>query len=231
MRSSDKKPEANRHKVRTIKSGGGKTGSGDLDSTQLKAIGKGLGNSEFDKQLSSGNGQRDVLLAHVCERLKTIHGAQNKELQAMGREREWFKQVAKGTDGYHLPDPTRWHECAQLFQRAAEALCNGNLGRGAQLLERATEVEEAVFESVPTMVKEDLEKHECAQAAPDEMFHINDEAGCSTRDKPQDLKYAEKILAVRDKMESTPPLPIRNRMWWEEKEEEEEEEEEEEDDG
>ena len=36
-------------------------------------------------------------------------------------ERQWFKEVAKGTDGYHLPDPRRWHECTELFDRAAEA--------------------------------------------------------------------------------------------------------------
>jgi len=197
-----------------------------MDSQQLKAVGKGLGNSEFDKQLGHANGKRDALLAHIVERLQAVHGAQNKERLAMGREREWFKAVAKGAEGYHLPDPTRWHACAQLFMRAADALCNGNLGRGAQLLQQASAAEQAAFDSAPKMVKSTLDQDECAVAAPKEVFEVNDEAGCSTRDRPQGLSWGEKILAVQEKMPPTPPLKARRRQnWWEEEEEEEEEEE------
>ena len=31
------------------------------------------------------------------------------ELREMNNEREWFRQVAKGAEGYTLPQPTRWH--------------------------------------------------------------------------------------------------------------------------
>jgi hypothetical protein len=225
MRSPNKKPESNLRKVRVIKGQGQTKPAGDQDSKQLKALGKGLGNSELEKQLGLSNGNRETLLAHICERLQTVHGAQNKERQAMSREREWFKAVAKGADGYHLPDPTRWHECARLFLRAGHALCNGNLGRGAHLLELAVEAEQAAFDSVPKMVKLDLSTEECATAAPLETFQINDEAGCSTRDRPQALQWGERVLAVQDKMEPTPPIKVkRRRNWWEEEEEEEEEE-------
>ncbi len=226
MRSPNKKPEANLRQARVVSENKKSGATSDLDSQQMKAIGKGLGNSEFDKQLGHANGQRDALLAHIIERLETVHGAQNKERMAMGREREWFKAVAKGVEGYHLPDPTRWHECAQFYMRAAEALCNGNLGRGAQLLQRAADAEQAAFESVPKMVKSTLERDECAVAAPQEVLQVNDEAGCSARDRPQGLSWGAKVLAVQDKMAPTPPLKVKQkRNWWEEEEEEEEEEE------
>jgi hypothetical protein len=113
--------------------------------------------------------------------------------------------------------------------RAAEALCNGNLGRGAQLLELAVGAEQAAFESVPKMVQPELEGDECATAAPAEMYQVAGGAGCSARARPQDLKFGEQILAVRDKMEPTPPLKVKKPHWWETEEEEEEEEEDEED--
>ncbi len=142
----------------------------------------------------------------------------------MGREREWFKGVAKGADGFHLPDPSRWHECTRLFKRAAEALCTGNLGRGARLLEQAVETEEATFESVPKMVKTELNRDERTAAAPDATFQVNDEAGCSSCGRPDELKIAERILAVQDTVQATPPLG-RPKRWWEEEGLEEEEEE------
>jgi hypothetical protein len=143
---------------------------------------------------------------------------------ALGREREWFKEVAKGAD--HTPDPTRWHACTELFKRAAEALCAGNLGRGAVLLEQAAAEEEAAFESVPGMVETDLDRDEVAVEAPDATFLVNDEAGCPGCDRPDELKIAERILAVQPTFKATPPL-ARPRRWWEEEGLEEEEEEDE----
>jgi hypothetical protein len=154
-----------------------------------------------------------------------LQGAQSKERASMSREREWFKQVAKGVEGFHLPDPTRWHESARLYRRAGDALCSGQLGRGAQLIEQAAKAEEQAFRGVPKFVRNDLEADQQAEAAPDEARQINDEASCATCAKPQELKIANKILAVLDKMEATPPIPRRKANWWDEEVAEEEEEE------
>lgn len=226
MRSSNKKPENAPRQVRSMRSRKGKGAAKDADSKQLKRLQSGLGNEGLGRQLNTGNVQRDEMLQHICERLKIIQGAQNKERMAMGREREWFKAVAKGAEGYHTPDPTRWHESARLFKQAAEALCAGNLGRGAILLEQAAEAEHAAFESVPKMVQTDLDREESAEAAPDATFQVNDEAGCAACEKPEELKIANKILAVQDTVQATPPLGRPKRRWWDEELEEEEEEEE-----
>jgi len=168
------------------------------------------------------------MLQHICERLKVVQGTQAKERMAMGNEREWFKQVAKGADGYHAPDPSRWHECTRLFDKAAQALCGGDLGRGARLLEEAVAAEEAAFESVPKMVQVELDREESTAESPQATGQVSDEAGCATCARPEELKIVEKILAVQDTVKSTPPLS-RPKRWWEEEGLEEEEEEEEED--
>jgi len=169
--------------------------------------------------------QRDALLQHITERLHILRGAQQKEHLSFGREREWFKEVAKGSDGYHLPDTTRWHESAQLYKKAGEALCNGQLGRGAQFIKQAAAAEEAAFESVPKFVKADLESKHRAAEAPESSYLVNDEGTCTGCGKPADLHIADQILNLQDKMEATPPLPARKHRWWEEEKEEEEEQE------
>ena len=226
MRSSNKKPENAPRQVRKVRSGKNSAGSKDAQSAQLKKVQAGLGNDGLGKQLSSGNMQRDEMLQHICERLEIIQGAQAKERMAMADEREWFKGVAKGAEGYHNPDPKRWHESARLFKQAGAALCNGNLGRGALLLEQAVAAEQAAFESIPKMVQAELDKEECAQAAPDAAFKVNDEAGCVACESPEQLKIADRILAIQDTVRATPPLARPKRNWWEEEVEEEEEEEE-----
>jgi len=206
-----------------------KTGTAqDAESAQLKGLQKGLGNEGLGRKLGTASQQRDEMLRHICERLQVVQGAQSKERLAMGQEREWFKAVAKGKEGYHQPDPSRWHECTRLFKQAADALCMGNLGRGALLLEQAVEAEHAAFDSVPRMVQVDLDREERAAQAPDATFQVNDEAACAACERPDELKIAERILAIQDTVQATPPMGRPNR-WWETKEIEEEEEEEEDD--
>jgi len=228
MRSPNKKPENAPRQVRKIRSRNKKGATEDAGSKQLKRMQAGLGNQAIDRQLATGNQQRDEMLAHICARLQVIEGAQAKERMAMGREREWFKDVAKGTEGYHHPDPTRWHACTQLFKQAAEALCGGDLSRGAQLLERAVEAEEAAFRSVPKMVQAQLDREESTAPAPDATFQVQTEAGCASCERPKELHIAERILAIQDTVQATPPLK-RARRWWDAEGVEEEEEEEEDD--
>jgi hypothetical protein len=225
MHSSDKKRGQGDRQAASGKKQRRSGRAQDAGSEQLKRLQAGLGNQGLSQNIVSGNLTRDELLQHICERLQVIQGAQGKERSAMGREREWFKAVAKGAEGYHKPDPSRWHESAHLFKRAAHALCAGNLGRGAQLLEQAADAETAAFESVPKMVKTELDREEVASETPEAALQVNDEAGCAACDRPGELAIADKILAIQDTVQAIAPLGRPKRPWWEEEEEEEQEEE------
>ena len=182
-----------------------------------------MGNQHVRDALGGSSAERDSLLKHICERLEVLRGAQQKEHLSFGREREWFRGVAKGEAGFHLPDTTRWHESALLYKKAGEALCNGQLGRGAQLLKQAAAAEQAAFSSVPAFVKADLEQNQKAEAPPESAHLVNDEGACTGCGKPAALKVADQILDLSDKMEPTPPLKAKKRRWWDEEKEEEEE--------
>ena len=153
LRSIEKKPKTTDRQVTSQRGGGNR--AGDAESQTLQKIAKNIGNDVLTKHLDGKAQKRDQLLSFICSRLQSIHGVQAKERNEMKNERKWFREVAKGVSGYHLPDPTRWHECAKYFQKAAQAMCNGHLGKGVQLLDKALEHERAAFNSVPKMVQHD----------------------------------------------------------------------------
>ena len=145
----------------------------------------------------------------------------------MKNERSWYKEVAKGVKGFHLPDPTRWHECARYFQKAGQALCEGHLGKGVQLLDKALEHERSAFDSIPKMVEVRLDQQEKSpNNAPVSCQSIDPDEVCPSVTKPKELYFADRILNIRDQMEATPP--VRPLDWWNTGELDEEEEEEEE---
>jgi hypothetical protein len=224
MRSIEKKPTSTKRTGSTIRGSGSRIG--DADSTRLQNVASKMGNGDLNKHLEGNANQRDQLLQFIAHRLKEIHNVQNVEQIEIGNERQWFKEVAKGADGYHLPDPRRWHECTELFDRAAEALCEGHLGRGAQLLEQALEKESATYDTIPKMVLNKLHTRERdANNAPVSLGYIASGASCSATSGPADLRYADLILNVRDHVSTPPALNVPN--WWDapksDKEEEEEE--------
>ncbi len=225
MRTPNKKPQSTGRQASSGKDSSKKASEKDATSAQLNKIATVMGNQHLREGLQGTKTDRDAMLAHICERLQVLQGAQSKEKASMSQEREWFKQVAKGVEGFHLPDPPRWHESARLYQRAGDALCTGQLGRGAQLIEQAAKAEEEAFRGVPKFVQNELEAEQKAEAAPSVAVQTNDEASCASCAKPQDLKIANRILSVIDKMEATPPIPRRKVNWWDEEREEEEEEE------
>ena len=144
----------------------------------------------------------------------------------MKMEHKWFRQLARGKEGYSLPDPTRWHESARLFKRAADALCKGDLGKGASLIEEAMDKEQAAYDKLPSMVASTLKGHEKTTAnAPLPLAHVAPGASCPSTRLPEGLKYADRILACGDHMEQT--ASIRRTGWWLKEPEEEEEQEEE----
>ncbi len=222
-RSVEKHPTTTNRKGTTVKplSGARMT---DSASKQLQQLAGKAGNKELDGKLKQQGNMRDVLLAFIIQRLQTMHKVQTFEKLEMKHEREWFRPLARGAAGYHLPDPTRWHDAARLFQQAAQAMCNGNLGQGAALMERALEAERAAYESTPAMVDEHLDHtNNAPQDAPAELAHVGSAASCPTTALPKEIVVADKILAVQDKMERPPPLNRRRgNAWWLEEEEEEE---------
>ena len=68
-----------------------------------------------------------------------------------------------------------------------------------------------------------LDAHEAASGSPEIAQSINDEASCTGCAKPADLKIADRILSLSDKMEAAPPMPKRKARWFDEELEEEEE--------
>ena len=225
MRSTEKKPKGTDRSVKSIRGKGLR--AGDADSQLLQNIAKNIGNEVLAKHLEGKGAQRDQILAFVCSRLKNISDIQAKERSEMKNERKWFREVAKGVEGFHLPDPTRWHESARYFQKAGQALCEGHIGKGVQLLDKALEHERAAFNSIPKMVKVKLdEKEKKPNNAPLECQKIDPHDVCPAITKPKELELADRILNIRDHMEATPPLRLLD--WWEVDREEEEEEDEEE---
>ena len=224
MRSSHKSPKNNERMTRVKRSSGAR--AGDADSQKLAQVAKAIGNQNLGAHLESKSAQRDNLLAFICMRLQSIHDVQAKERNEMSNEREWFREVAKGVQGFHLPDPKRWHECTKYFQRAAMAMCAGHVGRGVQLLQRALEAENAAFESIPKQVEVKLDENEKSpDNAPGEMMDIDPDACCPSTGKPQELQLADRILNISDHMEPTPPLRFLH--WWTGNDQEEEEDEDE----
>jgi hypothetical protein len=198
---------------------------GDLVSGKLGSLGRKLGNEALESRMQDANQDQKKLLDFVLERLKNVQHVQLAELKEMKDSRDWFREVARGKDGFTLPDTTRWHECALLYQRAGRALCRGDLGRGAQLLEQATKSELEAQTSTPDQVKENLQGPAAAQVeAPDSASQLSTAAACRATAEPQELKIADRIRSIHDVMEDSPPIPIPgDRQWWEEEKEEEDE--------
>jgi hypothetical protein len=225
MRSNKKSPHNTDRQVRIMRTPG--TNAQDPASDQLQRVSQKMGNQDFSAQMDHTSQQRDQLLAFIAQRLTTLQGVQNTERLEIKDQRQWFKEVAKGDNGYHLPDATRWHEAARRYKRSAEALARGDLSRGAQLLEQALESERTAYNSMPRQVRTELDEQESTAAAtPDALPHAIGGGTCPSVALPTEIRIvSSRILSVQDLMEDSPPLPIM-RQWWEEELEEEEEEDE-----
>lgn len=199
MRSSNKKPlSTNRpaRVARAVKAGG------DSVTRKLLRQHRRLGNTAVGEKLDGATSTRDALLQNIGERLKKMRGVQIQERMEMADQRDWFRRVLKGFHGYTSPDPTRWHQSALSFKRAAEALSRGDLRRGAQLLDRALQEERDAYESLPTMVRERLQDEQTRSAdTPAELSEVRSAASCPARDMPSSIDVADDILAMEDRLE------------------------------
>ncbi len=111
---------------------------------------KGLGNHEIQQRLKRAGGQRDAMLAFIGDRLKKIRDVQLRESAVLNQKDQWWRDAAWREPGVWSPEPQRWAAVANEYRQAIEALCRGNLTRGAQLLERAMDTERSAVEAVPT---------------------------------------------------------------------------------
>lgn len=198
--------------------------SGDQQSRQLTRLSGKMGNQQMGKA-GGAEGVRDRLLQFIAARLARNHAVQQKELAALGEEREWFRGVAHGRTNAWIPEPTRWHEAARLFKEAADALCRGHLEQGAQKLEKALGAEEGAYKALPKYVLDQLEGPDQSSApAPAELPHALNAGVLPPCAAPQGIEIADRILAINDYMERSPPRrKHRAHHWWEEEEEEDEE--------
>ena len=139
----------------------------DVDSRLLKQLSSKMGNGGMQSQLQQTSKDRDLLLEFLTSRLKNIQQIQKIELDEMALRPEWFRDVAKGENGFFLPDPTRWKETAETYKEAGQALCRGDVQRGKQLIEQAIQKEDAVKASLPIQVTDRLEsKHAQEDGSP-----------------------------------------------------------------
>jgi len=197
----------------------------DPAAQKLLRTARGVGNVELQQRLQSGNASRDELLAFITQRLGTLREAQLRELGEHDHQREWARKVADSqNEAYTKPDPTQWGEPARLYEEAAAQLCRGALGRGAQLMERALDVEQKKLGDLSKVVNiaeldREAELPSAAQA-------IAPTQGCGDVDVPAELAaLAQSIQAVTTQFDDP---AVKKRVadpWWTLEEEEEEEEE------
>ncbi|MFZ5475688.1 MAG: hypothetical protein ACOZNI_02835 [Myxococcota bacterium] len=195
--------------------GGAKDLLKDASAKDLAKLAQKLGNDRVQAMVRQSTGKRDALLEFVRERLAQVKAAQQAELQAMNKSRVWFDEVARDKKGFGLPDPTRWRGAALLYKRATEALCAGDLGRGAQLLDKAAEAERAAWDTVPAQVDVPDVARKPADM-PAERVLVEAGEGCPQTHAPAVLKEAQEIVNVSDRS-SEQPMPramARHEGWW-----------------
>lgn len=189
---------------------------------QLRRLGRVLGNDALSGKVAGNDRLRDALLAFVAERLQAIELAQRAEKKALQTRGDWFRRTMRGERGITLPEPSRWAGPAHLYRKAGEALCAGDLGRGADLLRQATEADRATFKAAPKQL--DLRPKERAAAVdPAAMQEARAGEGCNPTTAPELFAAATRIEAVTQDARAVGIWPTRGQHhWWEAEVEEEE---------
>ena len=198
-------------------------GNTDIDSTLLKQLSSKMGNKGLNDRLQQSSSERDTMLQFICAQLKNVQHIQQIELDEVTQRPEWFRDVAKGEHGFFLPDPERWKETAGLYKKAGQALCQGNVSKGKQLLEEALKKEADTRESMPEQVERRLESKEKNMTGSPVSTASEGGEVCPAINAPQDLDIADKIIAVRATLKNATPIRrTRPFNWWEQNEENEE---------
>ncbi len=212
--------------------GSGRAGDGKGPGSQadlLQAMAKGLGNRELEQRLQRASGRRDDLLSLIADRLQKIRQVQIQESVLLQQKDKWWRDAAWREPGVWSPEPERWAAVAKEYRQAIEALCRGDLARGARLLERAMDTEHKAIEAVPHglgLHPDEAGAQAEAALGPQATDGVDEGEGCPECERSADLKAAREIerfthtarplRGIKVELHTTP--------WWEEEEEEEEEE-------
>lgn len=184
-----------------------------------------VGNGTIQKRIEDGNASRDMMLAHLGGRLTTMRELQRREidLSHRGSHFPYWRQVADANKPeYSSPEPTRWHEAARLYEAAAHHLCQGDLKRGRDVLERAMAEDQRARESLTVLVfTDDIDEEGVLYEVPAGSSATEVAGSC---DLPPEVALAREIYHVTTE---GPEIPNRRRPadpWWTMDEDEEEEE-------
>lgn len=193
---------------------------GDGGSQSLSKLGGAKGNNNTQGLLNQSKAKRDILLDFIRARLKQIKQVQQLELRSLKDQPEWWRQVGRRKSGFKLPDPTRWRQSAQLYQQAAKAACGGNLGKAAELLERATAEEKKAMKDVPKQVQVPSQLS-APTGMPDALVGTLDGEGCPVTTAPDIEAHAEEITRTSESPDAVavPYLLQPHHHWWEAPEE------------
>lgn len=195
--------------------GGARDRLRDAGSKELAQLAKKVGNGQVGALLGASRAKRDALLAFIQRRLAQVRAAQVAEQRELSDKREWWQRVSRGKPGFHVPDPTKWGAVAQLYKQASDAICAGDLGRGAHVLDRAVRAERAAFEAVPTQV-ELPSVIGAPVASADERPFVEEGEGCPPTQAPEVTRLAGEIVRVSESMDPVPSTPsLRGHHWWE----------------
>lgn len=229
-----KGPKKSKH-LGTTKRGGtgnfrlGNKGLNDQTTRMLRKAQVKYSNDDLSKQLKRANTRRDALLGYILSRLMSIRAMQEVEAHRINDRKNWFRGVYRGKDS--LPDPTRWRQSSRAYERAAESLARGHIGRGAALIEQAIEEELAAYESVPDVVEDHFDEFgpgasesTLHQPRPAEMDDVSPTETCVATGMPSEIKrYAGQIRNHQSRAPLVGWRAKRPHNWWGPDEEEEEE--------
>lgn len=206
-----------------VAKGGGGSAMGDKQSSGLRVLGQAIGNKQLTQLLETPGGRRDVLLNFVVQRLQVIREVQIVELQEGGDQKDWFRDVFRGKEGHHMPDPGRWVAAAEDYKKAGEALCMGDMGRAMQFLEDAIQLERDAFENMPLNAQQELDSwHQSPieRDRPVEADGLRYGDRCESRTKPNELKIADLIIQLQPEVTQVTVRGNRPHNWFEEAEDE-----------
>ena len=103
-------------------------------------------------RLSAGNTNRDDLLDFLVQRLAEMRTAQLAEID-LAKATENSLRTSLAESKTEQPQAQRWNQAAKLYQDAARALCNGQLHRGASLVEQAVKEDKKAFDQLSSFVE------------------------------------------------------------------------------
>lgn len=181
----------------------------DPQSARLLNAGKALGNAEMQRKMGGGNVKRDEMLAFLCSRLNTMRSVQQREIAAAMPEemrKAHYKLGDKHNTEFQKPDPNKWKLPAAMYEQAAFHLCQGDLHRGQQLLDKAMHEERRCFEQVSAHINLTDIEFEGSGAVSDAMDGVKPGETCGSCETPEGVDVAAEIEACETVAQDPSPV-------------------------